>query len=122
MKLWIFAAAALALAGCATTPPPDPISFDELVALAPGGPNSPVLLSALENRPLGFALSYENLRELESRGVSPAVIDVVVAISTERRARAMAPRYAYWSDPWWHDPWYPWGPYWRFGIHWHHHH
>ena len=78
MKLLCFAAAALVLAGCATTPPPDPISIAEIASLASGGPESPALRSALENRPLGFALTYENLKELERRWAEENEIAAIV--------------------------------------------
>ncbi len=112
----LLAAVAVLLAGCATTPPPDPISKEEFVELAAGGPENPALIEALRTRPLGFPLTYRSLKELEEAGVSPEAIDTLVGLSVERRARALAPRYATWPcDPFYH-PW-PYG--WRFGIGYH---
>jgi hypothetical protein len=121
MKFGILVPALLLIGGCVSVPPPDPITMDEIVSLSAAGADSPALVHALETRPLGFALSFENLKKLESRGVPPAVIDLLMSSTVDRRARALAPRYV----PYWYDPWYP-GPYWRFdfygGYYFHHHH
>lgn len=123
-RLAMVLALATLAAGCATTPPPDPITLDEMVTLAKGGADSPALEQALDNRPLGFALTYENMKELESRGVPPDAIDRIVSSTMDRRARQMAPRYyarPYYYDPFYgpyYDPWYG-GPYWRFGFGYH---
>ena len=85
--------------------------MDEVIQLSKHGPNGPALVQALTTRPLGFPLTYESLKRLSEEGVPDAVIDTVLALSLERRARALAPRYGYY-DPWFH-PWhwrYP-GPY-----------
>ena len=74
-------------------------------------------MQALETRPLGFPLTYESLKELERRGVPAPVLDAIVALSVDRRARSIAPRYAYPYDPW---PWY-WGPEIRYGFGYHRH-
>ena len=116
-RLLTLAAATLLVAGCQTVPPPDPVTMDEVVDLAAGGPESPALKEAIRTRPLGFPLTYESLKELEKRGVSAPVIDTIVALSVDRRARRLAPRYGYYDyDPW---PWY--GPSWRFGFGYHYH-
>lgn len=111
-------------AGCATVPPADPITMDEMVTLAKGGANAPAFQQALETRPLGFALTYQNMKELEKRGVPPDAIDRIVTNTVDRRARRMAPRYSpspYYYDPFYgpYDPWYG-GPYrgWGFGYRW----
>jgi hypothetical protein len=110
--MWM-AAAAAALAGCATVPPPDPISVEEVVQLSEGGPESPALLEALRSRPLGFPLTYGSLKSLEGKGVPAPVLDTIVTERIRSRARAIAPRYGYG-----HGYWYP---YWGY-YHWPYHH
>ena len=63
-------------------------------------------------RPLGFPVTYQGLQELERRGISAEVIDTIMAYAVERRAQAIAPRYATYYDPWfWGSPWS-----WRWGV------
>ena len=119
----------LLVASCQTLPPPDPVTMDEILTLGAEWPENPALVTALETRPLGFPLTYEGLKELERRGASPALIDTVVALTVDRRARAMAPRYATYYDPWFYggyhySPWHRgYGPRWGFGMgyRWHGH-
>ncbi|MHC4470997.1 MAG: hypothetical protein ACYS99_08535 [Planctomycetota bacterium] len=110
------AALGLVAAGCVSTPLPDPVTMEEIVQLSKGGAESTALVQALSSRPLGFPLTYESLKKLEAEGVPGSVIDAVLALSVERRARTLAPRYSYL------DPWYPPYPYWHVRFGYHHHH
>jgi hypothetical protein len=118
MKGLLLIASLAAAVGCASVPPPDPVTLEEVVQLSKAGASSPALVQALESRPLAFPLTYESLKKLEARGVPGPVIDTVVALTVERRARTLAQRYALYYDPWLYPYPYPY----HAGFGYHHYH
>jgi hypothetical protein len=98
--------------GCASTPPPDPVTMEEIIQLAEGGADNPALVQALEYRPLGFPLTFRSLKELEDRGVPAPIFFNDTATTVNRRARALAP---YYYGPGWYYP-YPYPYHWGVGV------
>ena len=106
--------ALLALAACATVPPPAPIAPAEIVAMAKSGMPAADILQKLQASRTVYALPASELARLRDQGVPDAVIDYMQATQIEA-ARREEYRRGMWDSG---GPWGPWGPWGRYPWGW----
>jgi hypothetical protein len=109
----VTAAAAAAICGCQSAPPPEPLTTAEVIALSAEGKAPEEVIAEIRRSRTVYLLRARDVRDLLEKGVDERVVDFML----ETRIRDLERRWAYYWYPYpYYYPW--WGPHVHFGYYW----
>lgn len=103
---------AILAAGCATRPPPDPVTVPEVVEMTRSNVPPAAIIAAMKASETVYRLQASQLAELSRQGVAPEVLDYMQGTYLEAvRRDAYYDDWRTWSrhgDFWYGGPYYGW--------------